>query len=54
MTVWIVIDIWAYEGYSEPIGIFDSEEKANAAKATAYTGYDEVEVMKYELNKIGK
>lgn len=48
--LYALIGGWDYEGYSEPVGIYSSEKKAEAAKKDAYNGYDSLEIFEYELD----
>jgi len=50
MKLWALIGGWNYEGNDAPAGIFSTPEKAEAAKATAYKGYDNIDVTEYELD----
>lgn len=50
MRLWALIGRWDYEGRDAPVGIFSTLEKAEAAKATAYKGYDNIDVTEYELD----
>lgn len=48
MKVWVVARWYSYEGYSEPVGVFDSEEKAKtfaAEQEKEYRWADGVEVF---------
>lgn len=49
MKVWVAIGGWNYEGFSKPMGIFSTQEKAKEV-ADASKGYGYVEVIEYEID----
>lgn len=53
MKLYALIGGWDYEGHDEPVGIYSTKEKAEAAKAVAYKSYDELDIYEYELDVHG-
>ena len=49
MKLYVVIRGWDYEGFDEPIGVFDDKELAEKAKIS-YKHYDFKEILEYDLN----
>ena len=52
MKLWVLIGGWDYEGYDKPAGVFSSKEAAESAKASAYKGYDDLDIFEYNLDEV--
>lgn len=50
MHIWIVIGGWD-EGYSLPIGVFSTLDKAEEAKARVGNNYGEVDIIEYVIDQ---
>lgn len=50
--VFVVIGGWNYEGWSAPMGIYSTREKADAAIAHARENhsYDDLDVLEYDID----
>lgn len=50
MKVYVLIGGWDYEGNDEPEGVYSTKEKAEEAKAHAYDGYSDIEILEYDID----
>lgn len=50
MIVYVVIGSYDYEGYAEPVGVFDTFEAAVVARDAAANRYDGIDIYEYDMN----
>lgn len=50
MKVYVVIGSYDYEGYGQPVGVFDTFEAAVVARDAAAKRFDDIEILEYDMN----
>ena len=52
MKLYAVIGSFSYEGFDNPVGIFDTFEAAVVARDAAIERYGDVDIFEYDLNAV--